>query len=282
MKFSIIIILSFTFCSLDSSKNHIPSNYFKNLKLKTLKMNPEDILNTQSVGQDKLFLSQRQIDSIKVISQEFTPSPVSEKDTILIQTSKGAMKLIYYPSVAPKHCYNFKKLANSGFYDNTKFHRVIKNFMIQGGDVSPPPPPIPDEFDSTLSNIQKTISMANSGPNTGTCQFFINLVDNTYLDFDKPPFTSKHPVFGITISGFNIVEDIGDVQTNFNDVPYIDVIMDSVRIVGNQSSTNFITSDTKNKLLKIVDMLGRETYSKLNTPLFYIYENGEVRKFIVQ
>ena len=82
--------------------------------------------------------------------------------------------------------------------------------------------------------------MANSGPNTGTCQFFINLVDNTYLDFDKPPFTSKHPVFGITISGFNIVEDIGDVQTNFNDVPYIDVIMDSVRIVTNQSFTNNI------------------------------------------
>ena len=49
--------------------------------------------------------------------------------------------------------------------------------------------------------------MANSGPNTGTCQFFINLVDNTYLDFDKPPFTSKHPVFGITTSGFNIVEE---------------------------------------------------------------------------
>ena len=103
-------------------------------------------------------------------------------------------------------------LVTTNFYDGALFHRVIKNFMIQGGDVSPPPPPIVDEFDSTLSNIQKTISMANSGPNTGTCQFFINLVDNTYLDFDKPPFTSKHPVFGITISGFNIVEDIGDVQ----------------------------------------------------------------------
>ena len=197
-------------------------------------------------------------------------------------TNYGDFRVELYDSIVPITTSNFINLVSANFYDGALFHRVIKNFMIQGGDVSPPPPPIPDEFDSTLSNIQKTISMANSGPNTGTCQFFINLVDNTYLDFDKPPFTSKHPVFGITISGFNIVEDIGDVQTNFNDVPYIDVIMDSVRIVGNQSSTNFVTSDTKNKLLKIVDMLGRETYSKLNTPLFYIYENGEVRKFIVQ
>ena len=197
-------------------------------------------------------------------------------------TNYGDFRVELYDSIVPITTSNFINLVSANFYDGALFHRVIKNFMIQGGDVSPPPPPIPDEFDSTLSNIQKTISMANSGPNTGTCQFFINLVDNTYLDFDKPPFTSKHPVFGITISGFNIVEDIGDVQTNFNDVPYIDVIMDSVRIVGNQSSTNFITSDTKNKLLKIVDMLGRESYSKLNTPLFYIYENGEVRKFIVQ
>ena len=197
-------------------------------------------------------------------------------------TNYGDFRVELYDSLVPITTSNFINLVSTNFYDGALFHRVIKNFMIQGGDVSPPPPPIVDEFDSTLSNIQKTISMANSGPNTGTCQFFINLVDNTYLDFDKPPFTSKHPVFGITISGFNIVEDIGDVQTNFNDVPYIDVIMDSVRIVGNQSSTNFITSDTKNKLLKIVDMLGRETYSKLNTPLFYIYENGEVRKFIVQ
>ena len=197
-------------------------------------------------------------------------------------TNYGDFRVELYDSIVPITTSNFINLVSANFYDGALFHRVISNFMIQGGDVSPPPPPIPDEFDSTLSNIQKTISMANSGPNTGTCQFFINLVDNTYLDFDKPPFTSKHPVFGITISGFNIVEDIGDVQTNFNDVPYIDVIMDSVRIVGNQSSTNFITSDTNNKLLKIVDMLGRETYSKLNTPLFYIYENGEVRKFIVQ
>lgn len=197
-------------------------------------------------------------------------------------TNYGDFRVELYDSLVPITTSNFINLVTTNFYDGALFHRVIKNFMIQGGDVSPPPPTIVDEFDSTLSNIQKTISMANSGPNTGTCQFFINLVDNTYLDFDKPPFTSKHPVFGITISGFNIVEDIGDVQTNFNDVPYIDVIMDSVRIVGNQSSTNFINLGSNNKVLKIVDMLGREVYPSNNIPLFYIYENGEVKKFLIR
>ena len=109
-------------------------------------------------------------------------------------TNYGDFRVELYDSLMPITTSNFKNLVNTNFYDGAIFHRVIKNFMIQGGDISPAPPSIPDEFDSTLSNIQKTISMANSGPNSGTCQFFINLVDNTYLDFDKPPFSSKHPV----------------------------------------------------------------------------------------
>ena len=197
-------------------------------------------------------------------------------------TNYGDFRVELYDSLMPITTSNFINLVSTNFYDGAIFHRVIKNFMIQGGDVSPPPPSIPDEFDSTLSNIQKTISMANSGPNTGTCQFFINLVDNTYLDFDKPPFTSKHPVFGITVSGFNIVEDIGDVQTNFNDKPYIDVIMDSVRIVINQTNTDFINIKNKPNLVKIVDLLGRNSYPQKNIPLFYIYDNGEVRKVILK
>ncbi len=197
-------------------------------------------------------------------------------------TNYGDFRVELYDSLMPITTSNFINLVSTNFYDGAIFHRVIKNFMIQGGDVSPPPPSIPDEFDSTLSNIQKTISMANSGPNTGTCQFFINLVDNTYLDFDKPPFTSKHPVFGITVSGFNIVEDIGDVQTNFNDKPYIDVIMDSVRIVTNQTNTDFINIENKLNLVKIVDILGRNSYPQKNIPLFYIYDNGEVRKVILK
>lgn len=210
----------------------------------------------------------------------FSSLNVNSQTKVDFFTNYGDFTVELYDSLVPLTTSNFINLVSSGFYDGALFHRVISNFMIQGGDVSPPPPPITDEFDSTLSNIQKTISMANSGPNTGTCQFFINLVDNTYLDFDKPPFTSKHPVFGITTSGFNIVEDIGDVQTNFNDVPYIDVIMDSVRISDNQTYTNFFSDNYNSKLLKIVDILGKETYPHPNMPLFYIYENGRVEKII--
>jgi peptidylprolyl isomerase len=212
----------------------------------------------------------------------FSSIKVNSQTKVDFYTNYGDFTVELYDSLVPITTSNFINLVSSGFYDGALFHRVISNFMIQGGDVSPPPPPIIDEFDSTLSNIQKTISMANSGPNTGTCQFFINLVDNTYLDFDKPPFTSKHPVFGITTSGFNIVEDIGDVQTNFNDVPYIDVIMDSVRISDNQTNTSFLSHNYEFKLLKIVDILGKETYPHLNTPLFYIYENGMVEKIIIK
>jgi peptidylprolyl isomerase len=210
----------------------------------------------------------------------FSSLKVNGQTKVDFFTNYGDFTVELYDSLVPITTSNFINLVSSGFYDGALFHRVISNFMIQGGDVSPPPPPITDEFDSTLSNIQKTISMANSGPNTGTCQFFINLVDNTYLDFDKPPFTSKHPVFGITTSGFNIVEDIGDVQTNFNDVPYVDVIMDSVRISDNQTNTSFFSDSYESKLLKIVDILGKETYPQLNMPLFYIYENGMVEKII--
>ena len=210
----------------------------------------------------------------------FSSLKVNGQTKVDFFTNYGDFTVELYDSLVPITTSNFINLVSSGFYDGALFHRVISNFMIQGGDVSPPPPPITDEFDSTLSNIQKTISMANSGPNTGTCQFFINLVDNTYLDFDKPPFTSKHPVFGITTSGFNIVEDIGDVQTNFNDVPYVDVIMDSVRISDNQTNTILFSDNYESKLLKIVDILGKETYPHLITPLFYIYENGMVEKII--
>jgi peptidylprolyl isomerase len=212
----------------------------------------------------------------------FSSIKVNSQTKVDFYTNYGDFTVELYDSLVPITTSNFINLVSSGFYDGALFHRVISNFMIQGGDVSPPPPPITDEFDSTLSNIQKTISMANSGPNTGTCQFFINLVDNTYLDFDKPPFTSKHPVFGITTSGFNIVEDIGDVQTNFNDVPYVDVIMDSVRISDNQTNTSFLSHNYESKLLKIVDILGKESYPHPNMPLFYIYENGMVEKIIIK
>jgi len=143
-----------------------------------------------------------------------------------------------HDTITPITSGNFISLVNAKFYDGIIFHRVINNFMIQGGDPTGtgnggPGYAIPDEFDSTLSNIQKTLSMANSGPNTGGSQFFINLVNNTYLDYNKPPLTSAHPVFGIVISNFSVVQSIGSVAVDGSSRPLTPVVMDSLRITYN-------------------------------------------------
>lgn len=146
----------------------------------------------------------------------------------------GNFQIELYDTIVPNTVNNFLSLVDSKYYDNTIFHRVIDNFMIQGGDPTGtgsggPGYKIDDEFDVRLSNIQKTLSMANSGPNTGGSQFFINLKNNTYLDFNKAPLSSKHAVFGIVIDSFEVVQRIGKVITDSKDRPVSDVIIDSIR-----------------------------------------------------
>ena len=201
---------------------------------------------------------------------------------ITIYTNYGTINLALYDTLVPNTVSNFVNLVNQKFYDGVIFHRVIDNFMIQGGDGNPSPPAILDEFDVSLSNIQGTISMANSGPNSGTCQFFINLVNNTYLDYNKAPLTSKHPVFGTTINGFDIVENIGDVQTNGDNAPLIPVVMDSVRVVNLVLAvSNHGAVNNNRKLIKVINVLGHESKVTTNKPLFYIYDDGAVEKKLI-
>lgn len=153
---------------------------------------------------------------------------------VTFYTSKGNFVLEIYDSLKPITAGNFLSLVDSNFYDGIIFHRVIGNFMIQGGDPTGtgyggPGYSIDDEFHPSLSNIKKTISMANAGPNTGGSQFFINLKNNTHLDYNKSPYTSKHPVFGKVIDNFAVVENIGAVNTNLNDKPLVPVVIDSIR-----------------------------------------------------
>lgn len=149
-------------------------------------------------------------------------------------TTMGDFVVEMYNAPMPITTANFEKLVNDKFYDSIIFHRIIANFMMQGGDPSTrggtTSAVIQDEFDAGTSNLKYTIAMANSGPNTGTSQFFINTKNNTFLDFDKAPATSKHPVFGKVISGFSVVDAIGVVATDGNDKPLTDVRMDSVRM----------------------------------------------------
>ncbi len=158
-------------------------------------------------------------------------------------TNKGTFKIELFEDQMPITTANFIKLAKSSFYNDTKFHRVIDGFMVQGGDPNSksanestygtggPGYTIKDEFVKGLSNVRGTIAMANTGqPNSGGSQFFINLVDNVGLDFDKPPMESSHPVFGKVISGMEVVDAISKIKTKPGDVPVDPVIIQSITI----------------------------------------------------
>ena len=163
----------------------------------------------------------------------------------VMKTNKGTIEIELFEDKMPITTGNFIKLAEEKFYDGIKFHRVIDGFMIQAGDPNTkgdnvlsygsggPGYTIQDEFvaGDLLTNTRGTIAMANTGqPNSGGSQFFINLVDNTGLDYDKKPDTSKHPVFGRVVQGMDIVDAIALVDTGDRDLPVAPVIIESVTI----------------------------------------------------
>ena len=161
----------------------------------------------------------------------FTIKSSNAQTEVTFYTSMGDFTAETYDTLQPITAGNFLSLVNSEFYDGIIFHRVMDGFMIQGGDPTGTGSggsgyPIDDEFDPLTSNMQGALAMANSGPNTGESQFFINLVNNTYLD-------PNYPVFGMVTSNFNIVQNIGAVSVDANDRPYTDVIMDSIRVTNN-------------------------------------------------
>ena len=140
---------------------------------------------------------------------------------ILLHTTMGDIT-IQLRNDMPITTGNFKNLVAKGTFNGTIFHRVIEGFMIQGGDPTGTGygddsiPEIKDEFTRKNRNDRGTIAMANAGPNTGSSQFFINLVNNNYLD-------SKHPQFGKVTAGMEIVDAIAKVPKNRNDKPVKDV-----------------------------------------------------------
>ncbi len=151
-------------------------------------------------------------------------------------TNKGIFEIEFFADKSPKTVENFKKLVSEGFYDGVKFHRVIKDFMIQGGDpltkdnnaeamwgTGGPGYMFEDEISDLNKNLEGTISMANSGPNTNGSQFFINTADNNFLD-------TKHTVFGKVVKGMEVVEIIEKVETKLGDVPVEAVEIERVEL----------------------------------------------------
>ncbi|MBU1136358.1 MAG: peptidylprolyl isomerase [Nanoarchaeota archaeon] len=150
------------------------------------------------------------------------------KEKVIFKTTFGDITIELYDDM-PITAGNFKKLVKQGFYDGVVFHRVIDSFMIQGGDPTGtgsggPGYNIQDEFTQNNKNNRGTISMANAGPNTGGSQFFINLVDNNYLD-------EKHPVFGEVIEGLDVVDKIGKTPVDAQAKPIQEIKIIKAEIV---------------------------------------------------
>lgn len=153
-----------------------------------------------------------------------------------VTTNMGRFKIELFQSAAPKTVENFTTLASSGFYNGTKFHRVIAGFMIQGGDplskddsmsarwgTGGPGYTFEDEIHAENRNAVGTISMANAGPNTNGSQFFINVADNNFLD-------TKHTVFGRVVEGLEVVQDISRTDTGQNDRPMSPIVIESITL----------------------------------------------------
>lgn len=169
-----------------------------------------------------------------------------ETEMVTLTTSLGAIDLQLDASSAPDTVSNFITYVEDGYYDGTLFHRVIPNFMIQGGGMEaglvekPTRAPIQSEADNGLKNLRGTIAMARTqDPHSATAQFFINLKDNSFLDHaEKSPAGWGYAVFGQVIAGMDVVDRIASVATGsvgyHEDVPIEDVIIEHARLQAQQ------------------------------------------------
>ena len=170
--------------------------------------------------------------------------PLTEQyDSAIIKTNFGDIKIKFYVQEAPITVNAFLNLAKKGFYNGTKFHRVIKDFMIQGGDPTSKDDDWSDDgqggpgyqFQDEINEhklVRGSLAMANSGPNTNGSQFFIVTAEST------PQLDGKHTNFGYVIDGMNVVDKIEAVETNENDHPTEDVIVNNIEITNSGSEAD--------------------------------------------
>ncbi|MFM8412125.1 MAG: peptidylprolyl isomerase [Alphaproteobacteria bacterium] len=162
---------------------------------------------------------------------------------VQVKTSLGSFDVELYPDKAPATVKNFLAYVDSGFYDGTVFHRVIRDFMIQGGGMTkdlqqkPTNPPVKNEADNGLKNTLGTVAMARtSAVDSATSQFFVNTKDNAFLDHrGKTPTGWGYTVFGKVVSGLDVVRKIEAVETGsgkggLQDVPKTPVVIESVKL----------------------------------------------------
>jgi cyclophilin family peptidyl-prolyl cis-trans isomerase len=162
------------------------------------------------------------------------PAPQTKNPVVVLETSLGNIKIELFQDKAPITVQNFLQYVDDKHYDGTIFHRVIKDFMIQGGGhdqqmtLKPTRASIKNESDNGLSNARGTIAMARTNkPDSATCQFFINVVDNRRLD--RTASNPGYCVFGQVVEGMDVADKIRAVETGENDVPRTQVVIKSVK-----------------------------------------------------
>ncbi|UUV99824.1 peptidylprolyl isomerase [Vagococcus luciliae] len=179
-----------------------------------------------------------------------------DEDLVEMVTTEGSIKIKLFPKIAPKAVENFMTHAKDGYYDGLIFHRVINDFMIQGGDpegngtggASIWNKPFEDEFSNQLYNLRGALSMANSGANTNGSQFFIvqnsddmsdgllaedvpTKIIDAYKKGGAPHLDGRHTVFGQVIEGMDVVDNIAKAETGENDKPKKDIKIEKINIL---------------------------------------------------
>jgi len=170
-----------------------------------------------------------------------TPVAGAENPKVILDTTKGQITIELYPGKAPETVKNFLAYVDGGFYNGTIFHRVIPNFMIQGGGFAsdmqqkPTRPPIKIESDNGLKNERGTIAMARTqDPNSATAQFFINSADNAFLNFTAKTVQGwGYAVFGKVVQGMEVLDEISKVKTGakgmHRDVPADPIVITNAK-----------------------------------------------------
>ncbi len=188
---------------------------------------------------------------LRVLAGRQSPQPGGPEEmnqkarpVVLMQTSKGPIRIELRPDKAPLTVSNFLRYVEEGFYDGTIFHRVMPDFMIQGGGFTsemsqkPTREPIRNEAGNGLKNLRGAVAMARTKQvDSATAQFFINVVDNPFLDHrNRSPEGFGYAVFGTVVEGMDVVDAIRNVPTGsvggHEDVPLEPVVIVSARLLG--------------------------------------------------
>ena len=217
--------------------------------------------------QARKILSLVEIDDIKLKAKEYIKEPVNDDEIAIFETSFGVLKFKLFPNISPENCANFKKLANSGFYDDTLFHKLIPNYLVQGGDIlsrdaeeendgfGNPGWTIDAEF-SDLLHKRGTLSMhrVKNDPNSAGSQFFITLSRQEKLD-------KNYTVIGEIIEGQNVL----DVISNVSSQSKIAFRMLKKNIPENQDSSKWeeVILNSKKYYVNIPDDVNKEPFIKM-------------------